>query len=311
MQIELKINNRLMQIRNNADKYELAEVLKKLINISIVDKRVEIEIDDAEQFISQHQLSNEKASITIRVYDQQHLLFEEKSNLLNFLAKGKFNKIAIVTDHSSSILKPNVVGEFKAMHSKNLVKKFSIKEVKKEALPLKSLKEFNITVDAAQVEARLKVLVTRDAHQSFIEEKRYSLAYEEGGFVVGHAYLEQERTQCHIIKITDVIDAKHIGASSVELIFTGESFSEINKILRSPKMAGKKILGWYHTHLFPAGDEGFGLSLPDLKLHFTTFRFPWQIAALVNIEHDLTNKLRFYAKKEDQLEMEYFPYWIV
>jgi hypothetical protein len=61
------------------------------------------------------------------------------------------------------------------------------------------------------------------------------------------------------------------------------------------------MLGWYHTHLFAATDD-IGLSTIDFRLHFTTFRLPWQIAGLVNLDGQ-QRVLRFYVRQHDTMAL--------
>ncbi len=45
-----------------------------------------------------------------------------------------------------------------------------------------------------------------------------------------------------------------------------------------------------------------GLSSIDVRLHFTTFRIPWQLAGLVNLEAE-RRVLRFYVRDHDNMAL--------
>ena len=92
----------------------------------------------------------------------------------------------------------------------------------------------------------------------------------------------------------------------VAVILTGESFVEVKRKLRE-KSDKRRLLGWYHTHLFPATDD-FGLSSIDYTLHFGTFTIPWQLAGLINID-GADRTLRFYRR--EAIEMLLCPYWVI
>jgi proteasome lid subunit RPN8/RPN11 len=142
----------------------------------------------------------------------------------------------------------------------------------------------------------------------------FSAQVEEGGFLIGHRYRDADDLQRNVVHVTDVIPAESTGASLLHFTFTGESFLLLSNLLAS-RARDERILGWYHTHLFAATDA-FGLSTIDLRLHASTFRRPWQLAALVNLGHD-QQVLRIYradagadaAGGEDEA-MGLQPYWV-
>ena len=92
----------------------------------------------------------------------------------------------------------------------------------------------------------------------------------------------------------------------LHLTFTGDSFSAVKRSLREGP-SGDRLLGWFHTHLFPATDE-MGLSSVDLRLHFSTFTIPWQVAGLINLD-GAGRTLRFYVRRGDGMAL--CPDWTV
>jgi hypothetical protein len=84
----------------------------------------------------------------------------------------------------------------------------------------------------------------------------------------------------------------------LELTFTPDSFSSMQRRLQA-EGSDVRLVGWYHTHLF-AATRSPGLSRVDDELHLTTFRSPWQVAGLVNLDlaRDPRGRvLRFYVRR--------------
>lgn len=128
---------------------------------------------------------------------------------------------------------------------------------------------------------------------------------EEGGFLVGRVFLDEARPERRIVEVSDAVSAQRTGASLLHFTFTGESFLRISEQL-AQRGRGERLVGWYHTHLFPATDR-LGLSSIDVDLHRGTFRLPWQIAGLVNLDGD-ARVLRFYRVADDGVEPA--TYWV-
>jgi hypothetical protein len=142
---------------------------------------------------------------------------------------------------------------------------------------------------------------------SLVETFPFSAEIEEGGFLVGRVYRDSDHPDGYLVHVTAAISAQRTGASMIGFTFTGESFLRVSEQIAA-RGDGEALLGWYHTHLFPATSESH-LSSVDEELHRTTFRRPWQIAALVNISSE-GRVLRFYRGTEDG-EMAQVPYWTV
>jgi hypothetical protein len=141
----------------------------------------------------------------------------------------------------------------------------------------------------------------------------FSDEIEEGGFLAGKVYRDTDRPGGFLVHVTAAIPAERTGASMINFTFTGESFLRVSEQLVA-RGKGELLLGWYHTHLFPATSQS-GLSSVDVELHRSTFRRPWQVAALINISYD-GRVLRFYHGREHRVrdgrdEMAKVPYWTV
>jgi len=146
----------------------------------------------------------------------------------------------------------------------------------------------------------VKVLVDDDLRQDVLRRRPFSNQVEEGGFLVGQIYADRDQPDTYIAHVKDAVPAEHVGASFLHFTFTGDSFERIKQRL-AMEHQGQRLLGWYHTHLFP-GTDTIGLSSIDLRLHFTTFRLPWQIAGLINLD-GADRVLRFYVRRGDAMPL--------
>ncbi|MCE3289753.1 MAG: hypothetical protein K0R83_1765 [Caulobacter sp.] len=150
----------------------------------------------------------------------------------------------------------------------------------------------------------VSVLVERSVFDAFDHGRPLSQRVEEGGFLVGSVYRDAEADDHHILRIQEAPLAQRTGASLLCFTFTGDSFREMKQ-----EIGGRRLLGWWHTHLFQA-TESFGLSTIDVDVHLTTFGQPWQVAGLVNINpRDGRRVLRFYSRRAGMLVQ--CPIWVV
>lgn len=140
----------------------------------------------------------------------------------------------------------------------------------------------------------VKILVDEPLRRELLTHRSFSDEVEEGGFLVGRIYTDADQPETYIAHVKDAVPAEQVGASFLHFTFTGDSFERIKQRLARGHEE-QRLLGWYHTHLFPATDP-IGLSSIDLRLHFTTFRIPWQIAGLINLD-GADRVLRFYVRQ--------------
>jgi len=187
---------------------------------------------------------------------------------------------------------------------------FHLEDVDGPQPPETSLDELGVAAPAsgpaAATEARVSVVVRHRVREEFIRTTAFSAEIEEGGFLLGNVFRDRDRPGRLVTEVTDVIPAERTGASLLTFTFTGESFLRVGEHLAN-RGREERLLGWYHTHLFPAMGS-LGLSSVDIDLHRSTFRQPWQVAALVNIVPD-HRVLRFYAIGSDSVIQA--PYWVV
>lgn len=189
---------------------------------------------------------------------------------------------------------------------------FQLEEIAPPDPPLASLADLGADVSAAaggpgaRADGTVQVVLPQLVRDGFMAGTPFSDQVEEGGFLTGQVFRDPARDGGFLVEISEAIRAERTGASMLNFTFTGESFLRISELI-SARQHGEQLLGWYHTHLFPATDA-IGLSSVDVELHQSTFRRPWQVAALVNLTDD-GRVLRFY--RSDGAAMARAPYWVV
>ncbi|MEM7578397.1 MAG: JAB N-terminal domain-containing protein [Cyanobacteria bacterium P01_A01_bin.80] len=153
----------------------------------------------------------------------------------------------------------------------------------------------------------VKIVLTRSLYQDLCHQRPLSRKVEEGGFLVGKVYRDGNEDDTYLLEVSNALTAQHTGASFLHLTFTGDSFVEVKRTLNQHHPE-ERLLGWYHTHLFPA-TPSFGLSSIDVELHFSTFTIPWQLAGLINLDNGNQRTLRFYARQGNNMVL--CPYWVL
>jgi hypothetical protein len=203
---------------------------------------------------------------------------------------------------------PEVQGGFSVRPLSNGEKpRFQIRKIEEEQPPFCSLKSFDVVATDEQRTSLVKVVISKELAEDLIRFRSLSDKVEEGGFLLGRVYSDEDNDGSYIVEIKEAPIASNTGASLLHFTFTGDSFAEVRQTLRESTKE-YRIVGWYHTHLFPA-TETFGLSSIDNTLHFNTFRIPWQVAGLINIDFEKRERvLRFYVRKGQ--EMALCPHWV-
>ena len=183
---------------------------------------------------------------------------------------------------------------------------FVLKPAPVETWPTISLTDFDLRLARQDSSAPVKVVLPRALWRELCHTRRFSSAVEEGGFLLGRVFKEAGNGHAHILELTAALEAEHTGASFLHFTFTGDSYRSRNLALRR-SCPDIRVLGWYHTHLFPATDV-MGLSSIDLRLHFGTFLQPWHLAGLINLDGN-HRTLRFYVRHGDSMAL--CPMWII
>jgi hypothetical protein len=183
---------------------------------------------------------------------------------------------------------------------------FSVQQV--ETPTAEGVDPAKLGIDPARL-GRVNVLVSGKVHDLMLRRLPLSERIEEGGFLLGRIRPAADHPGRQFAQLTHVTPASRAGASAVHFTFTPDSFKEVNQLL-SERDQDEELVGWYHTHLFPAtANIGTvtGLSAIDIDTHSATFRRSGQVAGLINLS-DRKRVLRFYSKVGD--EMEECPVWI-
>jgi len=200
--------------------------------------------------------------------------------------------------------KPQAVGSIHVAPTTKRPQVFRLEEVAEPDPPLATLATFGVT-GAPRTDDAPGVVLSPEVHEALLHDLEFSEEVEEGGFLVGYVYRDDDQPGQYLVSVTRVLPAERTGASLLHFTFTGESFLRMSDVL-ARRQWDERVLGWYHTHLF-AASESMGLSSIDVELHAGTFRRPWQVAGLVNIA-DGSRILRFYSW--DGSEMRSAPFWV-
>jgi proteasome lid subunit RPN8/RPN11 len=126
---------------------------------------------------------------------------------------------------------------------------------------------------------KVKFPAVRHEFRIFIEEKAFDRAVtrgdadttrEVGGVLVGELLRDEAGP---FLRVDATIDALHAEEKGAELTITHATWEHIHKEM-DERYAGKKIVGWYHTH------PGFGIFLSDRDqfIQSSFFNLPFQIA---------------------------------
>lgn len=120
------------------------------------------------------------------------------------------------------------------------------------------------------VDHGFRVVMAESALDRCVERGSADMSREIGGILVGDVLKDDSGPY---VRVDETIDALHADEKGAELTFTHETWEHINQEMDT-KHAGKKIVGWYHTH------PGFGVFLSDRDefIHKSFFDQPFQIA---------------------------------
>jgi hypothetical protein len=157
-------------------------------------------------------------------------------------------------------------------------------------LPLRSAEKYRILRSYGRsVQRNGLVMISASVYRTLQEEIKLSDKVEDGGYLLGTPYRqpgspedEENADFSWLLEITDVVQAEAVWGRLGSLLFTGETWSRVTR-RRDRDFPNKKLVAWFHTHLFKASDD-FGLSGMDQDLHRRFLTKPWQVAVLLNID---------------------------
>jgi proteasome lid subunit RPN8/RPN11 len=115
-----------------------------------------------------------------------------------------------------------------------------------------------------------QAVLTRSALNDMHRHGRSSPDVEVCGVLVGNVYHDDRGPYLYV---EASIKGDHAAGKTAQVTFTAETWNHINDEMEK-NHAGKKILGWYHTH------PGFGIFLSEMDLFIQNnfFPEPWQVA---------------------------------
>jgi proteasome lid subunit RPN8/RPN11 len=121
---------------------------------------------------------------------------------------------------------------------------------------------------------------------------------EVGGILVGEVLRDENGP---FLKVDDIIEALHAEESGTELTITHATWNHIHQQMDTT-FAGKRILGWYHTH----PNFGIFLSERDQFIQQSFFNLPFQIALV----YDPVRRTHGVFSWRDSKPWRVRQYWI-
>jgi hypothetical protein len=169
-------------------------------------------------------------------------------------------------------------------------------------LPERELSTFGVIESHGKGEAQAgRVFIPAGLYDNLCRHLVLSKKKEEGGYILGNVYRlaggpenEDAPDFRWLLEVTDLLMAEDTVGSPALLLFTGDSWSKISR-RRDRDYPTRRLVGWFHTHLFPATDT-FGLSGIDQDMHSWYLPKPWQVAILLNQEKDKERSVRCYQR---------------
>lgn len=206
-------------------------------------------------------------------------------------------------------LKSESVFEIPKLESKR-ENRLLFKKVSGEKIPAANLENFEQTEKMGNrgIPRRGRVILHRHVYDSLVHKLELSNKDENGGYLLGKVFRQPDSPEEEdhadfrwVLEITDVFKSGETYGNAVLLMFTHDSWSEIKRKIDS-EFQDKKLVSWFHTHLFKATND-FGLSSLDQKLHGNFFSKPWQVALLLNIDKSGERELRCFQIDEHKKEL--------
>jgi len=146
-----------------------------------------------------------------------------------------------------------------------------------------------------------KIYIPSEIYEDLHQKLTLSEQNEEGGYLLGDVYRmpgapekEDDPDFKWIVEVTDLLMAEDTIGSPATLLFTGDTWSKMSRQI-DRNYADRRLVGWFHTHVFPATDS-FGLSGLDQDMHAWYLPRPWQIAVLLNLEDNGERTVRCFQK---------------
>jgi hypothetical protein len=189
-------------------------------------------------------------------------------------------------------------------------KRIIFKPIPEPPLPKRHLDSFGTVTQAGKGEPQAgQIIIPKDRYDELEYGLKLSETIEQGGYLLGNIWRMPDSPESEkdpnfkwIVEVTDLLMAEDTIGSPATLLFTGDSWSKISRQI-DQNYANRKLVGWFHTHVFPATDN-FGLSGLDLDMHNWYLPRCWHIAVLLNLEKNNRRTVRCYQRGKESFLME-------
>lgn len=151
----------------------------------------------------------------------------------------------------------------------------------------------------------VQIYIRRGVLDRLHTEAKVSETVERGGILVGNVYTSTDGGR-YIVEISDYIVSEGTLSTETELTYTFESWQSHQAQLRE-QFPGKRIVGWYHTHLIEMQIKIEGepevhgttmfFSQHDVFMHSQFFRDEWYVALVL----DPWGSCQFFQWKRDRI----------
>jgi len=180
--------------------------------------------------------------------------------------------------------------------------RIQFKPVAEPPLPERDPAVFGVTQSQGKGNAQAgRVFIPARLYAELRRNLTLSQKNEEGGYVLGNVYRlpgspekEDDPDFRWQVEVTDLLMAEDTIGTPVMLLFTGDTWSKVSR-RRDREFSERRLVGWFHTHVFPASDS-FGLSGLDQDMQAWYLPKPWQVAILLNLENEGERTVRCYQR---------------
>jgi proteasome lid subunit RPN8/RPN11 len=138
----------------------------------------------------------------------------------------------------------------------------------------------------------VKVFLSQSAYCRINLHSASEMDDEVGGALVGLWCLDRDTGEQFVV-VQHMLPARHTRQGSVYLTFTKDTLVDFHDEVEK-NHAGKKIVGWYHTH----PRMGIFLSHYDTWLHNNFFPESWQVALVVEPHSSIAG---FFIRRDDNM----------
>jgi proteasome lid subunit RPN8/RPN11 len=161
---------------------------------------------------------------------------------------------------------------------------------RKACMPLARSKRWESPHEFKGARPLVKIFLSQSAYCRISLHSASEMDDEVGGALVGLWCLDRDSGEQFVV-VQHMLPARHTRQGSVYLTFTQDTLVDFHDEVEK-NHAGKKIVGWYHTH----PRMGIFLSHYDTWLHNNFFPESWQVALVVEPHSSLAG---FFIRRDD------------